>query len=126
VVCATSHINPNYGVCIPGEGEHLAVTTQLVVPASDGVVAQLAAELAETEEAGAAAVDVLEARQTAKDDRRTKRRSRQDTQRSKHRSRQDTHRSNKRARRTGDTSLTANPDDTDDLDDTDEDATGTE
>ena len=31
VVCATSHINPNYGVCIPGEGEHRAVTTQLVV-----------------------------------------------------------------------------------------------
>ena len=87
LVCATSHINPNYGVCIPGEGEHLAVTTQLVVPASDGVVAQLAAELAETEEAGAAAAEVLEARQTAKDDRRTKRRSRKDTQRSKHRSR---------------------------------------
>ncbi|MDF3043081.1 MAG: hypothetical protein K0Q71_5787, partial [Thermomicrobiales bacterium] len=22
LVCATSHINPNYGVCIAGEGEH--------------------------------------------------------------------------------------------------------
>jgi hypothetical protein len=31
VVCATSRINPNYRVCIPGEGEHRAVTTQLVV-----------------------------------------------------------------------------------------------
>jgi hypothetical protein len=47
LVCATSHINANYGVCIPGEGEHLAVTTQLVVPASAGVVEQLAAALAQ-------------------------------------------------------------------------------
>ena len=34
LVCTTSHINPSYGVCIAGEGEHLAVTTQLVVPSS--------------------------------------------------------------------------------------------
>ena len=68
LVCATSHINPNYGVCIAGEGEHLAVTTQLVVPGDDAVVTTLTAEQAETEEAAAA--EVIEARQTAKDSRR--------------------------------------------------------
>jgi hypothetical protein len=110
LVCATSHINPNYGVCIPGEGEHLAVTTRLVVPASAGVVEQLAA-LALTEEDGVAAAEVLEARQTAKDTRR---------------SRKDTHRAKKRSRQTSDTSLTADPNDSDDLTDPDEDETGTE
>jgi hypothetical protein len=39
LVCATSMIKPSYGVCIAGEGEQIAVTTQLVVPASDGVMA---------------------------------------------------------------------------------------
>ena len=74
LVCATSHINPNYGVCIAGEGEHRAVTTQLVVLRDDAVVTTLPAEQAETEEA--AAVEVIEARQTAKDSRRSTRRSR--------------------------------------------------
>src|SRR5829696_5383341 len=40
LVCATSTINPNYGVCVAGEGDQVAVTTQLVVPESDGVLAQ--------------------------------------------------------------------------------------
>jgi hypothetical protein len=106
LVCATSHINPNYGVCIAGEGEHLAVTTQLVVPGDDAVVTTLTAELAETEEAGAAAAEVLEARQAAKDDRRSKRRTRQDNHRSKQQSRKDTKRSRKRSRRTGDSTGT--------------------
>jgi hypothetical protein len=106
LVCATSHINPNYGVCIAGEGEHLAVTTQLVVPGSAGVVEQLAAALAQAEEDGAAAAEVLEARQTAKDTRRSKRRTRQDNHRSKQQSRKDTKRSRKRSRRTTDTTGT--------------------
>jgi hypothetical protein len=106
LVCATSHINPNYGVCIAGEGGHVAVTTQLVVPGDDAVVTTLTAELAEAEEDGAAAAEVLEARQAAKDDRRITRRSRQDTQRSKQRSRKDTKRSRKRARRTNTTTGT--------------------
>jgi hypothetical protein len=106
LVCATSHINPNYGVCIAGEGEHRAVTTQLVVPGDDAVVTTLTAELAETEEAGAAATEVLEARQAAKDSRRSKRRTRKDNHRSKKRLRQDTHRSKKRSRRTNTTTGT--------------------
>jgi hypothetical protein len=71
LICTTSHINPNYGVCIPGEGEHLAVTTRLVVPASDGGMAQMAAELVEAEEAAAAAETVLAEQATAKDSRRS-------------------------------------------------------
>src|SRR5215212_678407 len=67
LVCATSMINPNYGVCISGEGEQVAVTTQLVVPQSDGVMAQLAAELAEAEADGAEGAQVIEARQSAQD-----------------------------------------------------------
>ena len=106
LVCATSHINPNYGVCIAGEGGHVAVTTQLVVPGDDAIVTTLTAELAETEEDGAAAAEVIEARQTAKDSRRSTRRSRNDTQRSKKRSRKDTQRSTTRARRTTDTTGT--------------------
>src|SRR5215207_6858985 len=70
LVCATSMINPNYGVCISGEGEQVAVTSQLVVPGSDGVMAQLAAELAEAEADGAEGAQVIEARQSAQQTRR--------------------------------------------------------
>ncbi len=87
LVCATSHINPNYGVCIPGDGEHLAVTTQLVVPGDDAVVTTLTAELADTEAAAADAETVLAEQAAAKDSRRSTRRSRKDTQRSQKRSR---------------------------------------
>src|SRR5215208_5720628 len=76
LVCATSMINPNYGVCISGEGEQVAVTSQLVVPASDGVMAQLAAELAETETDGATADQAVAAQRSAQDTRRSTHRTR--------------------------------------------------
>ena len=95
LVCATSMINPNYGVCISGEGEQVAVTSQLVVPGSDGVLAQLAAELAETETDGATADQAVAAQQSAQDTRRSKHRSRKDAKRSKHRTRKDTHQASK-------------------------------
>ena len=100
LVCATSTINPNYGVCISGEGEQVAVTSQLVVPESDGVLAQLAAELAEAEADGAEGAQVIEARQSAQDTRRSKHRTRKDSKRSKKRSRQDTHQASKRGETT--------------------------
>src|SRR5215213_5777747 len=96
LVCATSTINPNYGVCISGEGEQVAVTSQLVVPGSGGVMAQLAAELAEAEAEGAEGAQVIEARQSAQDTRRSKHRTRKDSKRSKHRTRKDTHQASKR------------------------------
>jgi hypothetical protein len=97
--CATSHINTTYGVCIPGEGEHVAVTTQLVVPEGDGVVELLAAELVEAEADGAAAAEVMTARETKEDDRRSRRRTRKDDKRAKRRTRADTKRTRKRERK---------------------------
>src|SRR5215211_5557511 len=110
LVCATSVINPNYGVCISGEGEQVAVTSQLVVPASDGVMAQLAAELAETATDGATADQAVAAQQSAQDTRRTTHRTRKDAKRSKKRSRKDTHQASKRG---GTTDTTNTTDDTD-------------
>jgi hypothetical protein len=112
LVCATSVINPNYGVCISGEGEQVAVTSQLVVPASDGVMAQLAAELAETATDGATADQAVAAQQSAQDMRRSTHRTRKDAKRSKKRSRRDTHQANKR----GETTDTDTDTDTDDTD----------
>src|SRR5215216_2956618 len=106
LVCATSTINPNYGVCISGEGEQVAVTSQLVVPESDGVLAQLAAELAEAEADGAEGAQVIEARQSAQDTRRSKHRTRKDSKRSKKRSRRDTHQANKHGETTDTTDAT--------------------
>jgi hypothetical protein len=106
LVCATSVINPNYGVCISGEGEQVAVTSQLVVPASDGVMAQLAAELAETATDGATADQAVAAQQSAQDTRRTTHRTRKDAKRSKKRSRRDTHQANKHGETTDTTDTT--------------------
>jgi hypothetical protein len=100
LVCATSMINPNYGVCISGEGDQVAVTSQLVVPESDGVMAQLAAELAEAEADGVEGAQVIEARQSAQDTRRSKHRTRKDAKRSKKRSRKDTQQASKRGETT--------------------------
>jgi hypothetical protein len=116
LVCATSMINPNYGVCISGEGDQVAVTSQLVVPQSDGAMAQLAAALAETETDGATAEQAVAAQQSAQDTRRSKHRTRKDSKRSQKRSRRDTHQANKHGETTGTTATT---------DTTDEDATGT-
>ncbi len=52
LTCATSSINVNYGVCIPGDGGTIAVGTSLISPFSEGVeqeLAALAAEQASTE-----------------------------------------------------------------------------
>jgi hypothetical protein len=110
LVCATSMINPNYGVCIAGEGEQVAVTTQLVVPESDGVMAKLAAELAETETDGATADQAVAAQRSDQDTRRSTHRTRKDAKRSKKRSRRDTHQANKHGETTDTTNTT---DDTD-------------
>ena len=98
LVCATSNINTNYGVCIPGEGEHVAVTTQLVVPEGDGVVALMAAELVDAEAAEAAALALIADQEAAEDARRAKHRTRKDDKRAKRRARLDAARARKRAR----------------------------
>jgi hypothetical protein len=112
LVCATSAINPNYGVCIPGEGGHRAVTTQIVTPFSDDILPQMAAELVEADAAAAEAATLLEQRATAKDTRRAARRTRKDAQRVRRQARVE----EKRAKKRGDT---------DETDETETAATGT-
>ena len=106
LVCATSHINTTYGVCIPGEGEHIAVTTHLVVPDADGVVTELAAGLVEAQAAAAAATALIAEEEAAVLARRTTRRTNNDARRLKRRTRKDAARARKRARKTGTTGTT--------------------
>jgi hypothetical protein len=47
LVCATSAINPAYGVCVSGEGELLPVSDDLVVPGAEGIEAALAQQVSE-------------------------------------------------------------------------------
>ena len=98
LICTTSAINPNYGVCIPGEGDHAAVTTAIVAPFSDGITAEMAAGLVEAQAAEAEAVALVAEQQAAEDARRTKHRTRKDNKRAKRRSRLDTNRAARRAR----------------------------
>lgn len=98
LICTTSAINPNYGVCIPGEGDHAAVTTAIVVPFSDGVRAELAGGLVEAEAAEAEAIALVAEQEAAEDARRTKHRTRKDNKRAKRRTRLDTERAERRAR----------------------------
>ena len=98
LICATSAINPNYGVCIPGEGEHAAVTSAIVVPFNDGITAETAAGLVEAEAAEAEVVALVAEQEAAEDARRTKHRTRKDNKRAKRRARLDTNRAARRAR----------------------------
>src|SRR3954470_19301567 len=62
LLCATSMINVNYGICIPGEGEIAPVTRALVIPGDQQMVnALLEEELARQDEAVLAA-DLLDER----------------------------------------------------------------
>src|SRR5215213_10551934 len=45
LVCATSTINPAYGVCVTGEGGMLPVSDSLVVPTGTGIQEELAQEV---------------------------------------------------------------------------------
>src|SRR5215212_4497567 len=47
LVCATSTINPTYGVCVTGEGDMLPVSDDLVVPGSAGIEDELAQQVSD-------------------------------------------------------------------------------
>jgi hypothetical protein len=47
LVCATSTINPSYGVCVTGEGDMVAVSDDLVMPGSEGIEDELAAQISD-------------------------------------------------------------------------------
>jgi hypothetical protein len=76
----------------------LWLVMQLVVPEGDGVMVLMAAELVEAEADGAAAAELLAARETKEDERRAKHRTRKDDKRAKRRARLDAARARKRAR----------------------------
>jgi hypothetical protein len=71
LVCATSTVNPTYGVCVTGEGDIVAVTDDLVVPGSEGIEDELAAQVSD------AAAEASDARSTlgAQGDKGAKRRT---------------------------------------------------
>src|SRR5215212_4328319 len=104
LVCATSTINPAYGVCVTGEGGMLPVSDSLVVPTGTGIQEELAQEVsAAAADATAAQSAVsteatdhqaqIDARRAKKDTRRSSRRSTNTTQRT-------TRRTNRSTRRT--------------------------
>jgi hypothetical protein len=104
LVCATSFINASYGVCVPGEGEMQAVSSGLVVPGGDTVVAEMTAALAEA--AATPGVDLAAQRQAVQSERRSKRRTRRETKRSKKRTRRTTQQNRRATRRGTDTTTT--------------------
>jgi hypothetical protein len=85
LVCGTSYINTNYGVCVPGEGDIAPVTSSLVTPGSEAMVTEVAAELAQL--ASAESVDQQAERAAALKARRDKRDTRLSTKRTKRKER---------------------------------------
>ena len=55
LVCATSTINPTYGVCVTGEGDMLPVSDDLIVPGSAGITDELAQEVRDAAAGGSRA-----------------------------------------------------------------------
>jgi hypothetical protein len=104
LVCATSYLNPAYGVCVTGEGDMLPVSDDIVVPTGDGIEVELAQEVSEAATASAAAQSALTTEQTERQTRittrRTNKQSRRTARRSKNNTQQSTRRSNRSARRT--------------------------
>src|SRR3954451_14209616 len=89
LLCATSMINVNYGVCIPGEGEIAPVTRALVIPGDQQMVnALLEEELARQDEAVLAA-DLLDERDALLQEQRDRQRAKKQTQRDRRRAHQE-------------------------------------
>lgn len=75
LVCATSTVNPSYGVCITGEGEMLPVTDGLVVPGSEGITEELAGQSSDAAADASSAESILAAQEAEIQSRRTARRT---------------------------------------------------
>ena len=85
LVCGTSYINTNYGVCVTGEGDIAPVTSSLVTPGSEAMVTEVAAELAQL--AAVESVDLQAERAAALKERRDKRDTRISEKRAKRKAR---------------------------------------
>jgi hypothetical protein len=101
LMCATSTMNPTYGVCVTGEGDMLPVTDGVIVPGSEGITEELAAQASEATANASEAESLLadqdaeiQSRQDARDARASTRQTRLQTHRSAVRSRKAAHRTN--------------------------------
>ena len=77
LVCATSTLNPAYGVCVTGEGDMLPVTNDLVVPGSEGITEELAGQASEAAADATEGESLLAAQEAEIQSRRTARNTRQ-------------------------------------------------
>ena len=104
LVCATSTVNPAFGVCVAGEGGMLPVSDSILVPTADGITEELAQAVSEaTGDATAAqsAQTTAEAeRQAQIDAKRAKKDSRRSSRRSTNTTQRTTRRTNRSTRRT--------------------------
>ena len=101
LVCATSYINTGYGVCVTGEGGMLPVSDDIVMPASEGIEAELAQEVADVAASATTTTDPdadrqarIDAKRAKKDTRRATRKTTNDTQRTTKDTRRNTRRLN--------------------------------
>jgi hypothetical protein len=99
LVCATSTVNPAYGVCVTGEGDMLPVTDDLVVPGSEGITEELAGQASEAAADASSAESILAAQEAEIQSRRTARDTRQAAQRTRLQSNRTTQQSRKTANR---------------------------
>jgi hypothetical protein len=97
LLCATSMVNTNYGICVPGEGDVAAVTRALVTPGDAAMVDELGEELLEREEEAVLAEELLDERATRIEERQERQRAKKQTQRDRRRA----HQERLRARRRG-------------------------
>jgi hypothetical protein len=100
LVCATSTLNPAYGVCVTGEGDMLPVTDALVVPGSAGITEELAGQASEAAAAATEGEAILAAQEAEIQSRQTARNTRQATQRTRLHSNRSTQQSRKALNRT--------------------------
>lgn len=82
LTCATSAINPSYGVCIPGDGGMVTTGTALVLPfdEGDGTATQTQTTTTTTTTSTTSTTDPQAERQAKLQEKRTRRKSRQNTQ----------------------------------------------
>ena len=104
LTCATSGLNPAYGVCVTGSGGMAQVSDHIVVPKSEGLETELAQEVTEAKAASDAAIAAATTeeteRQTRIDTRRATKDTRRTTQRTERQTRADTQQTTKQTRRT--------------------------
>ncbi len=96
LVCATSYINTSYGVCVAGTGGMLPVSDDIVMPSSEGIVAELAQEVSDVASSATTTTDPNADRQARIDAKRVKKSNRRSTRKTTN----DTQRTTKDTRRT--------------------------